>query len=92
MLRAGVALQVSPQQGWVPVWRAPMLAVVVLVSGLFSSLLGAILISNKLQAWLKVCEGNQRDGGAMGDQRGSVMQQQHGHQLVIILLNTSRSV
>jgi hypothetical protein len=49
--------QVSPEQGWVPVWRAPILAVVVLVCALFSLLLGAILVSNKLQAWLKVSAG-----------------------------------
>jgi branched-subunit amino acid ABC-type transport system permease component len=47
-------LQVSPEIGWVPIWRSPMIAVVVLVCSLFSLLLGAILVSNKLQSWLKV--------------------------------------
>jgi hypothetical protein len=47
-------LQVSPENGWVPIWRSPMIAVVVLVCSLFSLLLGAILVSNKLQSWLKV--------------------------------------
>lgn len=47
-------LQVSPDNGWVPIWRAPMLAVVVLVCSLFALLLGAILVSNRLQSWLKV--------------------------------------
>lgn len=47
-------LGVSPEHGWVPVWRAPILAVVVVVSALMSLLLGAILVSSKLQAWLQV--------------------------------------
>lgn len=35
-----------------------MLAVVVLVCSLFALLLGAILVSNKLQSWLKVRHAN----------------------------------
>jgi hypothetical protein len=50
-------LQVSPESGWVPVWRGPIIAVVVLVCCLFSLLLAAILISHKLQSWLKVWQG-----------------------------------
>eukprot|EP00775_Hariotina_reticulata_P003854 gene3854-4111_t len=46
-------LQVSPEHGWVPVWRAPILVVVVLISCLFGLLLGAILVSSKLQRWLQ---------------------------------------
>lgn len=52
------AVQVSPEQGWVPIWRAPILAVVVLVCCLFALLLGAILVSNRLQAYLKVSRGS----------------------------------
>lgn len=54
VLCCAVCFQVSPESGWVPVWRGPIIAVVVLVCCLFSLLLGAILISNKLQSWLKV--------------------------------------
>lgn len=46
--------QLSPDKGWVPMWRAPIMAVVVLLCFLVACLLGAMLISNKLQAWLKV--------------------------------------
>lgn len=47
-------LEVSPMAGWVPVWRAPIIAVVVLVSCLIGLLLGAILVSSRLQNWLQV--------------------------------------
>lgn len=47
-------LDIAPQDGWLPVWRPWVLAVVVLVSLLIGLLLGAILVSSTLQQWLKV--------------------------------------
>jgi hypothetical protein len=47
-------LEVAPVKGWVPGWRPWVLAVVVIVSCLIGLLLAAILVSARLQTWLKV--------------------------------------
>jgi hypothetical protein len=47
-------LEVAPGKGWVPTWRPWVLAVVVIVSCLIGLLLAAILVSARLQTWLKV--------------------------------------
>ncbi|WIA39118.1 hypothetical protein OEZ86_005253 [Tetradesmus obliquus] len=46
-------LEVAPARGWVPGWRPWVLAVVVIVSCLIGLLLAAILVSARLQTWLK---------------------------------------
>jgi hypothetical protein len=45
-------LLVAPSQGWVPSWRNPMLATVIIVSVLFGGLVLATLVSRHLQLWL----------------------------------------
>lgn len=45
-------LLVAPRQGWVPSWRNPMLATVIILSVLFGGLVMATLISRHLQLWL----------------------------------------
>jgi hypothetical protein len=47
-------LEVAPSKGWVPTWRPWVLAVVVIVSCLIGLLLAVILVSARLQTWLKV--------------------------------------
>lgn len=53
-------LLVAPVQGWVPSWRNPMLATVIIISVLMGGLVLATLVSRHLQLWLlketKVCE------------------------------------
>ena len=52
-------LLVAPHQGWVPSWRSPMLATVIIISVLMGGLMMATLVSRHLQLWLlketKVC-------------------------------------
>jgi hypothetical protein len=45
-------LLVAPRQGWVPSWRNPMLATVIILSVLFGCLVMATLVSRHLQLWL----------------------------------------
>ena len=45
-------LLVSNGMGWVPSWRDPMLAVVVLISALIGLLVGAVQVSRQMQKWL----------------------------------------
>lgn len=45
-------LLVAPSQGWVPSWRNPMLATVIIASVLFGGLVLATLVSRHLQLWL----------------------------------------
>lgn len=53
-------LLVAPVQGWVPSWRNPMLATVIIISVLMGGLVLATLVSRHLQLWLlketKVCQ------------------------------------
>jgi hypothetical protein len=43
---------VAPQQGWVPHWRNPMLAAVVIVVFIIGALVMATLVSRAQQLWL----------------------------------------
>lgn len=45
-------LLVSPMHGWIPSWRNPMLATVIIISVLFGGLVLATLVSRHLQLWL----------------------------------------
>ena len=45
-------LLVAPTHGWVPSWRNPMLATVIIISALFGGLVLATLVSRHLQLWL----------------------------------------
>lgn len=45
-------LLVAPRQGWVPSWRSPMLATVIIISAIFGGLVMATLVSRHLQLWL----------------------------------------
>lgn len=45
-------LLLAPSQGWVPSWRNPMLATVIIASMLFGGLVLATLVSRHLQLWL----------------------------------------
>ena len=58
------------------VWRAPILAVVVLVSCLIGLLLGAILVSSRLHQWLKV-----RAPPSMPAHRAWLQPHAHAHML-----------
>jgi hypothetical protein len=46
------SLLVAPQQGWVPHWRNPMLAAVVVVVAIIGLLIMATLVSRAQQLWL----------------------------------------
>ncbi|KAF8060038.1 serine/threonine-protein kinase [Scenedesmus sp. PABB004] len=46
------SLRVAPQGGWVPAWRGPMLATVVVISCLVGLLVLATLVSRRVQLWL----------------------------------------
>jgi hypothetical protein len=46
------SLLVAPQQGWVPHWRNPMLAAVVIVVFIIGALVMATLVSRAQQLWL----------------------------------------
>ena len=45
-------LVVQPAAGWVPSWRDPMLAMVVIASAAIGLLVAAVLVSRHQQAWL----------------------------------------
>lgn len=45
-------LLVAPSQGWVPSWRSPMLATVIIISVAMGILVMATLVSRHLQLWL----------------------------------------
>ncbi|KAI8463338.1 MAG: hypothetical protein J3K34DRAFT_149057 [Monoraphidium minutum] len=45
-------LLVKPSRGWVPSWRAPMLATASIASVLIGLLVGAVLVSRRQQSWL----------------------------------------
>jgi hypothetical protein len=45
-------LLAAPRQGWVPSWRSPMLATVIIISAIFGGLVMATLVSRHLQLWL----------------------------------------
>eukprot|EP00775_Hariotina_reticulata_P009645 gene9645-9805_t len=47
-------LRVAPQQGWIPVWRDPMLATVIIVSLFIGALIFATLVSRCMQKTLLV--------------------------------------
>lgn len=61
-------LLVAPTNGWVPSWRKPMLALVIVICIVMGVMLLRILVSRHQQAWLlaelKV------GGGALGTRRG----------------------
>jgi hypothetical protein len=45
-------LLVAPGKGWLPSWRSPMLATVIIISVSFGGLVMATLVSRHLQLWL----------------------------------------
>lgn len=45
-------LQVSPSDGWVPPWRKPLLAMVIVICALLGLMLTGLLVNRHQQAWL----------------------------------------
>ena len=45
-------LHVAPQKGWIPVWRDPMLATVIVVGLFIGALIFATLVSRCMQKWM----------------------------------------